>query len=126
MTNAVQVLAMVGTGILTGGVGVAFMKGWFSVKLRRMDQHEKEMIAINERYDKIWGKYLTIIEEHAELKGKSESQEHEIQMTKRTVKQLSGYRNQQLKINRLTKALNEYYKTDNVTALVKAFEKELL
>lgn len=133
MSMTFQILITVLTGILSGGVGVAVVKGWFGVKLKKMDANEKDMAYLNDRFDELFKKYMIILEEHASLKGKSESQAHEIDMLKRKISELSGYKNQQLKLNRITKALNEYHKGSAmrdsdlpVKRLVKVLEKELL
>lgn len=127
MSSAVWVAIIAGvTTLLGGGAVVAWIKSKTEIKLREMEAHYKEQEQIRadveklkKQFDDLYSKYLLVLKDYTILQAKYESQQNK-------VKESQGYKSQELKIGRLTRALIKYHKDQDFELLVKTFDKELI
>lgn len=121
------------SGAIGTGIGAAAVRGYYSLMTARekektlRGQHLAESFErLSERFDDLYGQHLKILREHTDLIGRHELQKQEIGMLKRRIEELQGYRSQQLRLARITKALTAYHKSMKVDPLLKVLDNELI
>lgn len=111
---------------MSSGVIVTWLKARKDLQLKKMDQNEterleirKDLSALEAKFDDLYGKYLEVLKDNRLMSAEQE-------ILRRRVQELSGYKSQAHRLNRLTKVLHNYHQTQNVKALIDALDKELL
>lgn len=132
MIDSAAIVALI-SGAIGTGIGAAAVRGYYTLLTARekektlRGQHLSESFErLSERFDDLYGQHLKILREHTDLSGRYELQKQEIGMLKRRIEELQGYRSQQLKLARLTKALSAYHKNLKVEMLLKVLDNELI
>lgn len=124
-TEIVSIITAVGT-VLGTGIFTSWFKSKTDLKIKEMEAHYNEQDKIKtdvdrlkEQFEKLYSEHLIVRREHMVLQAKNEILTNQI-------KELTGYKSQEMKIGRLTRAMNQYYKDQKVDQLIKTFDKELI
>lgn len=120
-------------GVVTGGVGMALVKGRFDLRLKEMDQSAEErkqlhldMVALELKFENHVKQYYELKEQYLTLKSQSLSQANEIKHLTNRLKELEVYKSQTKLIGQCRHELNSYYKHRDADQLIEKLAKLLM
>lgn len=120
-------------GIVTGGIGMAYVRGRYDLRLKEMDQSAEdrkelraEMVTLELKFENHMKMYYELREQYLTLQSQSLSQASQIMQLTERLKELEMYKSQTKLIGQCRHELNNYYKLKDTDKFIEKLAKLLM